>query len=211
MFEIEYKGANCVIISTKKARLVIDPKLSIVGLRDIQVKDAVEMVTENRFVVDNPDSRLLIDGPGEYGLAEFDILGVPARRHIDSDSDGFTSTMYRVEIDRTRIGVIGNIQEELSEEQLEKLGVLDILIIPVGGNGYTLDATGAARLIRTIGPKIVIPVHYADKQIKYEVPQDELSVFITELGASVEVTSKYKSKQLLIDQSPLSVIEITRS
>lgn len=211
MFEIEYKGANCVIISTKKARLVIDPKLSIVGLKDIQVKDAVEMVTENRFVVDNPDSRLLIDGPGEYGLAEFDILGVPARRHIDSDSDGFASTMYRVEIDRTRIGVIGNIQEELSEEQLEKLGVLDILIIPVGGNGYTLDATGAARLIRTIGPKIVIPVHYADKQIKYEVPQDELSVFITELGASVEVTSKYKSKQSLIDQSPLSVVEITRS
>ncbi len=211
MFEIEYKGANCVIISTKKARLVIDPKLSIVGLKDIQIKDAVEMVTENRFAVDNPDSRLLIDGPGEYGLAEFDILGVPARRHIDNDSDGFASTMYRVEIDRTRIGVIGNIQEELSEEQLEKLGVLDVLIIPVGGNGYTLDATGAAKLIRTISPKIVIPVHYADKQIKYEVPQDELSLFVSELGASIEVTSKYKSKQSSIDQSPLSVVEITRS
>ncbi len=33
MFEIEYKGANSVIISSKKASIVIDPKLSLVGLK----------------------------------------------------------------------------------------------------------------------------------------------------------------------------------
>ena len=211
MFEIEYKGANSVVINTKKTKIVIDPKISIVGQNDVSTKGVVELVTEHRFAVNSPDSILLIDGPGEYGVAEFDIHGIPARRHIDSESDGMKSTMYRVEIDETRIGIIGNVYDKLSDEQLEELGVLDILIIPVGGGGYTLDASGAASLVRMINPKIVIPVHYNDKQLKYEVPQDDIKLFITELGAPVEVISKYKSKQPSIAQAPLSVIEIMRS
>lgn len=211
MFEIEYKGANCVVISTKKAKIIVDPKLSIVGLKDVPIKEAVELITEHRFAVNNPDSRLLIDGPGEYGVADFDIVGIPARRHIDSENEGLLSTMYRVEIDETRIGIIGNIDGKLSDEQLEGLGVLDILILPVGGNGYTLDATAASSLIKMISPKIVIPIHYADKHLKYEVPQSEVNPFITELGVPVEETVKYKYKQQVAAQAPLTVIKISRS
>ena len=115
MFEIEYKGANCIIISTKKAKLVVDPKLSIVGLRDVSNKGAVELATEGRFATNSPDANLLIDGPGEYGVAGFDIKGIPARRHLDSESEGMASTMYRVEIGEARIGIIGNIYEKLSD------------------------------------------------------------------------------------------------
>lgn len=211
MFEIEYKGANCIIISTKKSKLIVDPKLSIVGLKDVSTKDAVELATENRFFIDNPDANLSIEGPGEYGVAGFDIRGIPARRHIDTNSDPLISTMYRVEIGESRIGIIGNIDEKLSDEQLESLGLLDILVIPVGGGGYTLDATGAVSLVRMINPKIVIPVHYADGALKYEVPQDELSLFISELGVPVETVAKYKQKQLLTAIETLSVVEITRS
>jgi L-ascorbate metabolism protein UlaG (beta-lactamase superfamily) len=211
MFEIEYKGANSIVISTKKAKLVVDPKLSIVGLKDLSTKEAVELATEGRFATGNQDAILLIDGPGEYGVADFDIRGIPARRHLDSQNDGLASTMYRVEIGEVRIGIIGNIYEKLSDEQLEELGVLDILVVPVGGGGYTLDATGAAGIVRMIDPKIVIPVHYADKSLKYEVPQDDLKLFITELGAPVETVAKYKLKQLLVTPATLSVVEITRS
>jgi L-ascorbate metabolism protein UlaG (beta-lactamase superfamily) len=62
-----------------------------------------------------------------------------------------------------------------------------------------------------ISPKIVIPVHYADKQLKYEVPQSEVDLFITELGAPVEDTVKYKFKQQIATQSPLTVVKISRS
>jgi len=211
MFDIEYKGANCVVISTKKSKLIIDPKLSLVGLKDLSVKDAVELATEERFVVNDPGATIVLEGPGEYGVAEFDITGIAARRHLDSESENKISTMYRVEIGEIRIGIIGNIYEKLSDEQLEQLGVLDILILPVGGNGYTLDATGAASLVGMIDPKIVIPVHYADSSLKYEVPQNELKSFISELGAPVETVSKYKFKQLPIAPATLSVVEITRS
>lgn len=212
MFDIEYKGANSVIISTKNAKLVTDPKLSLVGLKDLSTDGMVEVATEDRFMVNNPESELIIHSPGEYGVKDFDISGVAARRHLDNKDKGLNCAMYRVEIGDARIGIIGNISPELSDEQLEQLGVLDILILPVGGNGYTLDATSAADVVRVISPKVVVPVHYADPSLKYEVPQDDLEAFIKELGAPVEeAATKYKVKQIPVATDTVSVVKIARS
>lgn len=211
MFELEYKGANCVIITTKKAKIVVDPKLSIVGMKDVSTKDSVELCTESRFSTNSQDANIMIEGPGEYGVAGLDIKGIACRRHLDSEKEGEKSTIYRIESGDLRIGLIGNIYEKLSDDQLEKLGVIDILIIPVGGNGYTLDATGAAGLVKLIDPKIVIPIHYADDAIKYEVTQSGLDLFLAELSAPVEKASRYKLKQLPIVQTGLSIIEVARS
>lgn len=211
MFEIEYKGANCVVVSTKKSTLVVDPKLSVVGLKDTSTKGAVELVTDERFALNSIDAKLVIEGPGEYGVGEFDIRGIAAQRHIDTESDPLQSTVYRIEVGDARIAVIGNIYERLSEEQLEELGVIDILIIPVGGNGYTLDATAASNLARKIDPKVVIPVHYADSGVKYEVPQEGVDIFTKELGAPVEEMSKYKFKQTSSLPQVMTVVSIARS
>ena len=43
MFDIEYKGANTVVISTKKNILVTDPKMSVLGEGDYVVKNAIEL------------------------------------------------------------------------------------------------------------------------------------------------------------------------
>jgi L-ascorbate metabolism protein UlaG (beta-lactamase superfamily) len=197
MFDIEYKGGNTVVISTKKATLVIDAKASIVGQKDVSIKDAVQLATEPRFEVKSDAFQLTLEGPGEYEVSDFSIKGVPAIRHIDTEAEGFGSTMYRVEVSGVRIVVLGNVAPTLSESQLEDLGVADIAILPVGGGGYTLDATSAAAIIRQIEPKVIIPVHYADSGLKYEVPQDTLEVFTKELGAPVEdAGTKYKVKSL---------------
>lgn len=211
MFEIEYKGANSVIISSKKASVVIDPKLSLVGLKDVNVKDAVEIATEARFAVNSADAKLTIEGPGEYGIADFDITGVAAQRHLDTETDPKLSTIYRIEVGDIRAAVIGNVYEKLSEDQLEQIGVVDVLVIPVGGSGYTLDATGAATITRQIDPKIVIPVHYADPAIKYEVPQSDVETFTSELGVSVEEMPKLKLKNAAALPPALTVYKVARS
>lgn len=211
MFEIEYKGANCVVISTKKASIVTDPKLSIVGLKDANVKDVIELATEARFALNSEDARLVIEGPGEYGVADFDIRGVAAQRHLDAESDPKVSTIYRVETTEIRAAVIGNIYEKLSEAQLEEIGIVDVVIIPVGGSGYTLDATGAATIVRQIDPKIVVPVHYDDSALKYEVPQSDVDVFIKELGAPVEEAAKLKLKNSGALPPALTVFKLARA
>lgn len=211
MFEIEYKGGNTVVITTKKATLVTDPKQTLVGLKDCVVKEAIEVATEPRFALDSVSARLAIEGSGDYEVADFSIRGISAQRHLDTESDEQIATIYRIEVGEARIALIGNISEKLSDDQLEALGVVDIAIIPVGGGGYTLDATAAANTVRQIDPKVVVPVHYADKALKYEVPQDGLSTFVSELGAPVETVPKYKVKSAAAIPPTLTVIEITRS
>jgi len=211
MFDIEYKGGNGVIIATKQIAAMTDPKLSVVGLKDMKVKDAVEIATEDRFKLNDDSARLIVEGPGEYEVGDFSITGVAATRHIDTPHDEKKSTIYRIEVGDVRIALLGNIASQLNEEQLEALGVVDILILPVGGGGYTLDATSAAALTRQVDPKAVIPIHYADEALKYEVPQDSVDLFVKELGAPVEKTAKYKVKSGLALPTVLTTVEIARS
>jgi len=208
MFEVEYKGANTVVISTKKGTIVTDPKMSLVGLKDVTTKDAIELSTEARFALNSENARLVIEGPGEYGIADFDIHGIAAQRHLDAD--GKASTIYRIEAGEIRVALIGNIYEKVSEAQLEEIGLVDVLIIPVGGNGYTLDATGAATLVRQIDPKVVVPVHYADPAIKYEVPQDTFELFAKELGGLIEETPKLKIKTGAALPEALTIYKLAR-
>ena len=209
MFEVEYKGANTVVISTKKGTIVTDPQMSLVGLKDITTKDVIELSTEARFALNSENARLVIEGPGEYGIADFDIHGIAAQRHLDAD--GKASTIYRIEAGEIRVALVGNIYEKLSEAQLEEIGLVDVLIIPVGGNGYTLDATGAATLTRLIDPKIVVPIHFADPAVKYEVPQDELDTFIKELGVPVEEAPKLKLKTAAALPEALTIYKLPRA
>ena len=211
MFEIEYKGGNGVVLSTKKASIVADPNLSVVGLKNLPVKEAIEIATEARLAVNSADAKLIIEGPGEYGIADFDIRGVAAQRHLDTDADPKISTMYRIEAGDIRVALVGNIYEKVGESQLEDLGIVDVLIIPVGGGGYTLDPTGAATIVRQIEPKVVIPVHYNDAALKYEVPQAEFDEFAKELGAPVEDMPKVKLKSASALPATLTVYKLERS
>lgn len=211
MFDIEYKGGNTVVIATKKTTLITDPKQSLIGLKDVSVKDVVEVATEARFMIDDDNARLVVEGPGEYEVGDFSIRGCAAQRHIDTEADGKQSTMYRIEVGDVRIALLGNIAPKVTEEQLEELGVIDVLIIPVGGTGYTLDATSAATIVRQIEPKVVIPVHYADAALSYEVPQESVDVFTKELGAPIEETGKYKLKSAAGLPDALTTVVVTRS
>jgi L-ascorbate metabolism protein UlaG (beta-lactamase superfamily) len=211
MFEVEYKGGNSVVLTSKKSQLYVDPNVSVVGLKSIKVKDEVELLTETRLGVENADAKLIIDSPGEYEVGDFTIRGVAAQRHIDTADQDKMATVYHVETSEVRVGVIGNIDAKLSEDQLEQIGIVDVLIIPVGGGGYTLDATSATTIVRQVEPKVVIPVHYADSSLSYEVPQDTLETFVKELGAPVETLPKLKFKTSAAIPPVLTVYELTRS
>lgn len=207
--EISYKGGNSLVFSTKKSTLLVDPKVSDLGLKDPATAEAVEVLTDHRYRLEG--ARLDIDGPGEYEVGDFSIRGVAARRHIDTEEKWPMGTIYRVETADFRIGILGHIEKKLSDDQLEAIGVVDILVVPVGGNGYTLDPHDAAALTRQIDPRVVIPVHYEDDRVKYEVPQLSLEHFTKELNLPVETVDKYKLKNAAALPDSLSIVAINRS
>lgn len=209
MFDIEYKGGNAVVITTKKIKILVDPKISVVGLKDLAIKDSVVVATDRELALYADDSLLTIDGPGEYEVSDVSIKAVAVDRH-GSASGSKELTMYRLEIGEVRIAVLGNIAPELSETQQEALGVIDIAIVPVGG-GATLNALQAANLARTIEAKVVIPVHYADSAIAYAEPQESLDAFKKEFNSEIEQVTKYKVKSPSSIPTANTIVEISRS
>lgn len=205
--EFEYKGGNCVVISSKQATIVVDGNISPIGLKDYVVKDEIEVATQPGFATG--ECRVSIDMPGEYEVSNISVIGIPAVRLLDYD-ESKKATIYRLAFTNMTVAVLGHVAMPLSDEQLEAINVVDVLIVPVGGNGYTLDARLAVEAVRKIDPKVVIPTHYADKQVKYEVPQDTLELFVKELGATHETTAKWKVKNGTMPET-LTVIELTRS
>ena len=208
MLEIEYKGANSVVIAGKDAALLIDP-LSNPATYKPGKGTVVYLGTEQRFMPEDNQEALYLEGPGEYETGPFWIHGVAAQRHIDTAEQGKAATIYRVDVGEFRVGVIGNVDPALSEDQLEVIGTVDFLVIPVGGGGYTLDATAAAKLVRQIEPHVVIPVHYAGEGVSYEVPQDTLETFTHELGAPVETLAKVKIKSVSSIPQTLTVYHLS--
>ena len=210
MFDIEYKGGNTVVISTKTSNLVVDPKLSVYGKKDIIVKDAVELATEDKFLTNNPEFKLSIGYPGSYEVSGFAINGFAERLSTESDKNILKGVVYSVSISGVRIGILGNIDSKISDDQLENLGILDIIILPVGG-GNTINATATATIARRSDAKVIIPICYDDVELKYDVPQSELSLFLKEIGLESEKVSKYKVKSPAALPEKITVIELTRS
>lgn len=195
--ELQYYGANSLRISTKKSAVIIDPQSDITDIKPDLKKVNTLLATKQEFVPTKTEDVFVVDSPGEYEFEDYSVKAIPAQAHTAPSGDK-SATMYRFTSNDTTILFTGHIDAKLSEEQLESVGLIDVIVVPVGGNGYTLDAVGAASVVRAIEPKMVIPVHASDDGLKYEVPQQAIELFVKELGAPVaeEVADKYKFKSL---------------
>ena len=203
--EIDFKGANSVVIKSKSGIIVVDPTDNV-EVKEINNKDVITIVTQDDFIPEK--ANFVINMPGEYEHNDISILGIPVKRHIDPE--GKAGVAYRIILDGVRIAVLGHTSTPISDDDMEALGIIDVLVIPVGGGGYTLDAKDAASVTNQIGPKVVIPTHFEDKSVKYEVPQEPVDLFIKEVGAAnVEKASSFKTKNASLPDA-LTVYELKR-
>lgn len=207
MISIEYLGGNCFRLSSSNQTIVFDSKRSVFGLDDVSTEGVIEISTESRFASQGAKAFLQIDGPGEYEVANFSIRGFAANRQTDFNNE-LSVTNYAIAVDGVNIVVLGNVANDLSDAQLEELGVADILIIPSGGGGYTLDPKAAGDLVTKIEPKVAIPIHFADADLNYEVPQDDFDKFSNELGSAVIEMDVYKLKKPEALPESLQIIKL---
>ena len=191
--DIQFYGANCVVIGSKQARVVVDDNLADLGAKGISKDGDVALFTTGQEISPRA-AKIMIDQPGEYEVSGVSIYGIAARAHIDTE-DQRSATMYKIVLDDTNVLITGHIYPELSDSQLEAIGMVDVMIVPVGGNGYTLDGVGALKLIKKIEPKVVIPTHFDDSVLQFPVPQQPLEQALKSLAMEPkESVAKLKLK-----------------
>jgi len=102
--------------------------------------------------------------------------------------------VFVVEVDGLRICHLGDLAHTLSEQQIKKIGKVDILMIPVGGS-YTINGSEAKKVVAQLKPtRYVIPMHYGTKVYDDLVTAEEF------LDEQKEGTVKnYKFNELIVD------------
>lgn len=205
--DIQFHGANCLTLSTKQTRVVVDDNLSDIGGKSTTKAGDVVLFTGAHASPAQP-AKIIIDQPGEYEVSGVSVYGIAARAHMDEEGHK-TATMYKLIVDDLRILVTGHVYPELSDAQLETIGMVDVMFVPVGGNGYTLDGVGALKLIKKVEPKVVIPTHYDAKDLNFPVPQQPLEEALKGVAMEPkETVSKLRLKQSeLGDTTQLIVLE----
>jgi len=132
----------------------------------------------------------ILDAPGEYEIRGVQLMGVATRPpRVEGEPLGERNTIFVVEAEDLRVAHLGGLGWRMSPDQAEQLGEIDVLIIPIGGTPV-LDAAEAARLVREIDPKVVIPMHYTPDENDLP-PQD----FIKAVGATPEAPTNRASIQ----------------
>ena len=203
--DIEFFGANCLRISTKKAAFVIDDNLPHIGGRSITRDNDVTISTQDVLAVAE-SKQLAINMPGEFEIFGVSVHGIAARAHTDQPGQK-TATMYKLVLDGMHILVTGHVYPELDEEQADAAGRVDVLIIPVGGNGFTLDPLGALKIIRKIEPSVVVPTQYTIPGLTYEVPALSLADALQNLAMQPKETiEKLKGKDVVTDEAASLIV-----
>ncbi len=121
----------------------------------------------------------LVNGPGEYEVQGVFIKGVPSVTHYGSGES--INTIYSVNLEGINICFLGSLGESnISSEAKESLDGIDILFVPVGGEGV-LSASEAYKLSVSLEPSIIIPMHFSEGGIELG-EKDALKKFLKEAG-----------------------------
>lgn len=203
--DLQFHGANCLTVTIGGARIVIDDTLADMGGKAIARPGDIMLFTHAHGAAP-ADAKLVIGQPGEYEVSDISIYGIQARAHMDEDKQR-TATMYKIIAKDLKLLVTGHVFPKLKESDLEAIGTVDIMVVPVGGNGYTLDPTGALELIKEVEPKLVIPTFYADDKLAFPVPAQTLDQALQVLGMEPkERTAKLKLKHGDLDDTTQLVV-----
>jgi L-ascorbate metabolism protein UlaG (beta-lactamase superfamily) len=191
--DIQFYGANCLSISAQGTRVVIDDNLATLGGKSILKAGDIALFT-SETAAPAIETKLTVAMPGEYEIANISVYGLPARAHMD-EAGQTSATIYKVIAGDIRFLALGHVHPEMSDRELEQIGPVDVIAVPVGGHGFTLDATGAMELVRRIEPKLVIPTYYGNPKLTYPMPAQTLDEALQTFGMEPsERTSKLRLK-----------------
>jgi L-ascorbate metabolism protein UlaG (beta-lactamase superfamily) len=103
------------------------------------------------------------------------------------------NTIFCFALDGVRVCHLGDFgQPALRPEQRAEIGEVDVLFVPVGG-GPTIVGEAAAELVRTLGPQLIVPMHYRTPAVNFLEPPD---AFLDALGARVE---RFETSEATVD------------
>jgi L-ascorbate metabolism protein UlaG (beta-lactamase superfamily) len=182
---ITYHGGECFKIAFSDITIALNPisknstlkparfgaDIVIISLNDGDFNGVEQMIYGEK-------KPFVISGPGEYEVKKVFIKGYPSSSKYGGEGEERINTIYTIALEGINLCFLGALSSRaLKADVKEQLGDVDILFVPIGGNGVLAGADAHALSVE-LEARIVIPMHYGELGVK-----GALDKFLKEDGA----------------------------
>ncbi len=210
---ITHHGGQCFKVSFGDITLVFDPISKKGTLPAVRFGADIALVSRNHPNMNGIEEvsfggkePFAISGPGEYEKEGITIQGFLTKSEYApaKDQDEAMNTIYSVKLEGMTLVHLGALSESsLPTDAKEAIDEIDILFVPVGGDGV-LDAANASKLATMLEPKVIIPMHWSGMG----EPQS-LEHFLKEEGEATEKVDKLTLKKKDMSDKDGAIIVVT--
>ena len=212
---ITYLGADFFKVQFGDITIAVNPISKESKLKQARFGADIALVSANHpdlngvDMVSHGDKKpFVISGPGEYEIKGVFIKGLPSTTTYGQSSRTaqLINSIYTVSLENMNMCFLGVLDSDtLPPATVEELDEIDVLFVPIGGDGV-LDPAKAYKLAVSLEPKIIIPTHYGDVGAK-----DALKVFLKEAGESPKAEEKLTLKKKDLEGKEADIIVLALS
>ncbi len=190
--DISWLGHSCFRIRGTQATVITDPYSPDLGYSLGKPIARIATVSHQHqghaYVQGIGGEPKVVTGPGEYEISGVLIIGMATFHDGEEGRNRGKNTAYLIEVDEVSVCHLGDLGHVLTTEQVEEIGNVDVLLLPVGGVS-TINAPMAAEVVRQLEPKVVVPMHYKTEALNWEL--EPVDRFLKEMGIK-EINSQPK-------------------
>lgn len=210
--EITWNGLSCFRLTERNlATVVTDPFDSqVVGYEPLKLRADIVTVSHeapgHNYTSAVKGYSRLINTPGEFEIGGVFITGVQTNGFEKRDSDEPRNTLYVFDYEGVTVAHLGDLRRVPSQTEIEALGTVHIVLVPVGGGGG-LNAAKAAEVVSLLEPGFVIPMHYGTAACNFKLAP--LSKFLKEMGlGNIEPQPSLKvTKSMIPEETRVIVLD----
>lgn len=167
---IKWLGHASFLISSQGINIITDPINEKSGYpilpRSADIVTISHQHWDHNAVEGISGPARIFEGSGQHRIDGVLISGINAYHDKNQGRDRGTNTIFKISAEGINVVHLGDLGHVPSLEQVEEIGSMDILLIPVGGR-YTVDAEEAGEIVELLKPQLVIPMHYQTPHLSF--------------------------------------------
>ncbi|MBM3157878.1 MAG: MBL fold metallo-hydrolase [Chloroflexi bacterium] len=172
--KIKWLGhASFLITAADGTRIITDPYGDYPGLSYAPIGETADVIIVSHDHGDHVGGRVKgnpkqVAGAGSRKIGTIEFKGINAYHDTSKGNQRGKNTIFCFTADGVRICHLGDLGHALSKSEIDEIGQVDVLMIPVGGF-YTIDAATAGAICEHIKPKLVLPMHYKNDKCAFPI------------------------------------------
>lgn len=200
-----YGHASFLLTTAQGIKIITDPYEPGAydgGIAYGPIPDKADIVTvshdhaDHNYVKGLSGKPTVITGEGRHEAKGIVIEGVSTYHDDSKGTERGGNTIFTIIADEMRVCHLGDLGHLLSDTEIQQIGQVDCLFIPVGGF-FTIGPEEARQVTDQLHPKLIIPMHFKTDKCGFPIaPVDQFIQGMKEVRRVTGSTFSFTKKGL---------------